>query len=230
MKKIQDIIGLPLISIDGAMELGTIKDVLIDPASSKVKYLLVMDDKWYLGARLVSFGDILSIGIDAVTIQGERSCRRFSEVEEAVRLAQKEVRVNHSRVFTEKGQYMGSVKECYIALTDGVISKCHLEGVRGPEIIEHPKIVSFGPNILVFQEGKQAGKETIPSVIKAPAKNSVRMFEEKQRQFLIGRKGTRTVLDGSGNILLEEGQTLTGEILDKVKDKNKIMELTINTR
>ena len=44
------------------------------------------------------------------------------------------------------------------------------------------------------------------------------------------RKGTRTVLDSSGNVLLEEGQVLTNEILDKVKDKNKIMELTINTR
>ena len=38
------------------------------------------------------------------------------------------------------------------------------------------------------------------------------------------------MLDSSGNVLLEEGQVLTSEILDKVKDKNKIMELTINTR
>ena len=52
-----------------ALELGEIRDVLIDPDSCKVKYLLVLDSKWYLGAILLSFEDILSIGTDAVTIE-----------------------------------------------------------------------------------------------------------------------------------------------------------------
>ena len=73
-------------------------------------------------------------------------------------------------------------------------------------------------------------EEPVKKATKTAHPSSVRMFEEKQRQFLIGRRGTRTVLDSSGNVLLEEGQVLTSEILDKVKDKNKIMELTINTR
>jgi uncharacterized protein YrrD len=235
MKKIQDIIGLPLISIEGAMELGDIRDVLIDPDSCKVRYLLVLDKKWYLGAIVIPFEDILSIGTDAVTIENQKVCRRFSEVEDALRLAEKEIEVSQARVFTERGQYIGEVKEFYMGLEDGVISKCHLDGPRGPVIIEHPRIISFGPKTLVFQEGKQEEKEPVsneprPKSTKNSVPSSVRLFEEKQRQFLIGRKGTRTVLDSSGNVLLEEGQVLTNEILDKVKDKNKIMELTINTR
>jgi uncharacterized protein YrrD len=230
MKKIQDIIGLPLISVEGALELGEIRDVLIDPDSCKVKYLLVLDSKWYLGAILLSFEDILSIGTDAVTIGSQNLCRRFYEVEDALRLAEKEIEVSQARVFTEKGQFIGVVKEFYMGLDDGVISKCHLDGPRGPVIIEDPRIVSFGPKTLVFQDGKQEMEEPVKKATKTAHPSSVRMFEEKQRQFLIGRRGTRTVLDSSGNVLLEEGQVLTSEILDKVKDKNKIMELTINTR
>ena len=147
---------------------------------------------------MIPFEDILSIGTDAVTIENQKVCRRFSEVEDALRLAEKEIEVSQARVFTERGQYIGEVKEFYMGLEDGVISKCHLDGPRGPVIIEHPRIISFGPKTLVFQEGKQrrrspyrmspdkAHKNSVPS--------SVRLFEEKQRQFLIGRKGTRTVL------------------------------------
>ena len=59
--------------------------------------------------------------------------------------------------------------------------------------------------------------------------SSAKLFEEKQRQFLIGRRAKKTILDNSGNVLVEEGQAITREILDKVTDKNKIIEITINT-
>ena len=104
--------------------------------------------------------------------------------------------------------FIGQAEKQYISYVSCLLytsSKCHLDGPRGPVIIEHPRIISFGPKTLVFQEGKQEEKEPVsneprPKPTKNSVPSSVRLFEEKQRQFLIGRKGTRTVLDSSGTV------------------------------
>ncbi|NLI61011.1 MAG: hypothetical protein GX375_06215 [Clostridiales bacterium] len=233
MKKAQDIIGLPIISIDKAVVLGEVKGFLIEPNEGKIKYLLIMDDKWYLGGKLIAFDSILSIGRDAITIHKEEDLQQFSEVQDAIELAEKSITIVGAKVFTEKGQYMGTVTEYFINGRDGKISRYQLDDGRGSILIEHPKIISFGSKALVVEEElveeklieeDQIIKKTEPTI-----PSSTQLFEEKQRQFLLGRKAKKRVLDQSGNILLEEGQVISKEILDRIKDKNKIIELTINT-
>lgn len=229
MKKSQDIIGLPLISIDEAVELGEIKDILIEPKERKVKYFLIMDAKWYLGAKLISFDKVLSIGDDAITIQSEKALEKFCEVEDANKLAERDIRIIDTKAYTEKGQYIGTIKEYYVREKDGTICGFLLGDSTDLRMVEYPKIISFGTRALVM-EGSM-GKEMAEgeSFVEAQTQNSAKLFEEKQRQFLIGRKAKRRVLDELGNLLLEEGQAITNEVLDRVNDKNKIIELTINT-
>lgn len=242
MKKIQDIIGLPLISIDEATELGEIKDVLLDPDEGRVKYLLIMDEKWYLGGKLVSFDRVLSIGSDAVTVQDEGILQEFSQVEDAMMLAKNDIKILGAKVFTEKGRFIGVIEEYYISEEDGSICKCLLDGGDDSLTIENPKIISFSAKTLVIKEPEEGYSEEPQEKLKGDegaktlenayhqTQNSARLFEEKQRQFLLGRKAICKILDESGDILLEEGQVLTNEILSRVKNKNKIIELTINTR
>ena len=224
MKKAHDIIGLPLLSVDEAKELGQIREILIDPSEAKVKYLMIMDDKWYFGAKIVSFDRILSIGQDAITVRKVEDLQMLPEVQDAIELAERDIKIVGARVFTEKGENMGMVLEYYINPDDGKIVRYELEGVNGPIIMDNPEIISFGTKALVVKEAIVAKEEkTVQN------KSSAKLFEEKQRQFLIGRRAKKTILDSSGNVLVEEGQAITKEILDRVTDKNKIIEITINT-
>lgn len=224
MKKAHDIIGLPLLSVDEAKELGQIREILIDPSVAKVKYLMIMDDKWYFGAKIVSFDRILSIGQDAITVRKVEDLQMLPEVQDAIELAERDIKIVGARVFTEKGENMGMVLEYYINPDDGQIVRYELEGVNGPIIMDNPEIISFGTKALVVKEAIVAKEEkTVQN------KSSAKLFEEKQRQFLIGRRAKKTILDSSGNVLVEEGQAITKEILDRVTDKNKIIEITINT-
>lgn len=224
MKKAHDIIGLPLISVGEAKELGQIREILIDPSEARVKYLMIMDDKWYFGAKIVPFNRILSIGQDAITVGNAEDVQMLPEVQDAIELVEKDIKIVGSRVFTEKGENMGMVLEYYINSDDGQIIRYELEGVNGPIIMEKPEIISFGAKTLVVKEAIVGKEEKAVQNI-----SSAKLFEEKQRQFLIGRRAKKTILDSSGNVLVEEGQAITKEILDKVTDKNKIIEITINT-
>ena len=229
MKKAHDIIGLPLISIGEASELGQIRDILIDPNEAKVKYLMIMDDKWYFGAKIVPFDRILSIGQDAITVGKAEELEKFCKVQDAIELAEKDIRIIGARVFTEKGESMGIITEYYVDQEEGKISRYELEGVNGPLIMEYPEIISFGTKTLVIEEAIVGQKSENLGKKDQPIKSSTKLFEEKQRQFLIGRRARKNILDKSGNVLVEEGQAITREILDKVTDKNKIIEMTINT-
>lgn len=231
MKKSQSIIGLPVISIDEAAQLGKVKEILIDPCEGKARYLLIMDEKWYLGAKLIEFDKVISFGDDAIIIQTEKNLAKFCDVDDAIKLAEKNIRIIDSKAFTERGQYIGIIKEYYIREKEGTISGCLLEGANGTFMLESPQIVSFGARTLVLDgtfEDKTGSSQSPDHTL--TQSDSTRLFEEKQRQFLIGRKAKRQILDDMGEVLLEEGQLVTKEILDRVKDKNKIIELTINTR
>ncbi|HZJ82503.1 MAG TPA: PRC-barrel domain-containing protein [Clostridia bacterium] len=250
MKKAKEIIGFPLISIHEAMELGEIKELLIDPNEGRVKYVMIMDKEWYLGAKILPFNSILSIGNDAVTIESRRDMQQFSQVEEAASIVQNDIKMIKAKVFTQKGKYIGSVIEYYIDEEDGSICGFILDGSQGSMDIKNPNIITFGSETLVIEDsvedtmGEDIPKVGIPKLdvmsnhsnhkdiheSKAKPKSSGRLFEEKQRQFLIGRKAQRKVLDEQGDLLLEEGQLITREVLDRVTDNNKIIELTINTK
>ena len=146
MKKAHDIVGLPLISVEEAKELGQIREILIDPLEASVKYLMVMDDKWYFGAKIIPFDKVLSIGQDAITIRKADDLIMLSQVQDAIELAEKDIKIIGARVFTEKGENLGMVLEYYVNQDNGKILRYDLEGVNGPIIMDNPKIVSFGTN------------------------------------------------------------------------------------
>ncbi len=56
------------------------------------------------------------------------------------------------------------------------------------------------------------------------------VFEQKQREFLIGRKVTKVIKDKMGNIILNEGENITGEAVDRAKDAGKLIEIVMNNR
>ncbi|MDP2872157.1 MAG: PRC-barrel domain-containing protein [Bacillota bacterium] len=53
-----------------------------------------------------------------------------------------------------------------------------------------------------------------------------RLFRERQERFLLGKVAGRPVLGRERNVLVEAGTTVTQEILAKVKEAGKLLELT----
>lgn len=79
-------------------------------------------------------------------------------------------------------------------------------------------------NDILLNESKTHVKEELAD--KAEAAKS---FEQKQRQFLIGRKVSKRITSKDGEILAEKGTIITDELIDKIKENGKYMELTMST-
>ncbi|HBR02611.1 MAG TPA: hypothetical protein DD738_08370 [Ruminiclostridium sp.] len=58
--------------------------------------------------------------------------------------------------------------------------------------------------------------------------SSADLFEQRQRQYLVGKKVTKTIVDASGGILVNSGEIITDEIVQAVKENGKLIELVMN--
>lgn len=82
-------------------------------------------------------------------------------------------------------------------------------------------------------EPKQEAKPA-PKAEPAKADPSIQMAdkatEERHRRFLLGKTVTRKITTDSGVVLVNEGDTVTEEVLQKVKIANKFIDLSMNVQ
>ena len=60
--------------------------------------------------------------------------------------------------------------------------------------------------------------------------NAAILFEQRQRQYLKGRRATKTIGDSSGNIIISDGMLIDDQVIDEAKLKGKLIELVMNNK
>ena len=68
------------------------------------------------------------------------------------------------------------------------------------------------------------------SSVAAPADEASQLFEEKQRRYLLGKRVNRRITANDGSIIIDQGNEVTEEILQRVREEDKMIELTMNLR
>lgn len=58
--------------------------------------------------------------------------------------------------------------------------------------------------------------------------SAAELFEQRQRQYLIGKKVTKAIYNMSGGIIINSGEIITEEIINEVKANGKLIELVMN--
>ncbi|BEU86875.1 hypothetical protein TAMA11512_03390 [Selenomonas sp. TAMA-11512] len=67
-------------------------------------------------------------------------------------------------------------------------------------------------------------------VEEAPAVEEASPAEDRHRRFLLGKKASRKISTDTGVVIVEEGGSITEEVLQKAKLANKIIELSMNVQ
>lgn len=58
--------------------------------------------------------------------------------------------------------------------------------------------------------------------------SATELFEQRQRQYLIGKKVTKTIHTTTGQIIINSGDVITEELINEVKLNGKLIELVMN--
>ncbi|MDA8233383.1 MAG: PRC-barrel domain-containing protein [Clostridia bacterium] len=257
MKRSEEILGLSIISIGDGREVGRVKDLVVNPEQGAVECLVVENGNRHLGVKVIPFKDVEGIGEYAVTVANDTTIVELDEVPHVSNLLERNVQVKGTKVLTRKGNFIGEVTE-YIVDEDnnGKIVGCQLaarDDSLNNKYIPKDSVVTFGKDVLVVVEGvadtladniivedvsvtdsaetkETATKSTETTETPTTPPDAAQLFEQRQRQFMLGRQVAKQIVDSDGQVLAEEGETITEELMDRVKDGGKWSELVMNTK
>lgn len=257
MKSSQQILGLPVLSIEEGKQIGEVKHLVLNPQRGTVDFLLVEDVAWYLGLKAMPFEAVQGIGEFALTVQGRSYLSAVTECAGAMDMLEKDLRLHGIKVLSKKGRLVGSISEYFINEISGKIMGCQLTTANGEKpagIISEKFVLTYGHDFLVVEEGiedklvaelleedelpisdlgsiSEAAENASPQVSKDEKPGeALKHFEEQQRQYLLGKKVTMRIVDDNGEVVAEEGETITGETIERARVADRYIQLTLNIR
>lgn len=151
MKPTKEIIGLRIISISDGIQVGVVKDLVLNPQGKTLAFIIVDQPTDYLGAKVIPFQDILGIGEFAVTVPNPEVVQDVAQNAEAHSLLKQDIRVIGTKVLTKKGHLIGEVQEILIDEETGRIAVCLYEADEETHEIGAKQIITLGKELLIIE-------------------------------------------------------------------------------
>ncbi|MGI6093657.1 MAG: photosystem reaction center subunit H [Veillonellaceae bacterium] len=257
MKKGMDILGLPVIGITQGREIGTVKSFVINPDRGVVTALVIDDEKWYTGAKLLPMSAVIAIGEFAVTVESVENILGYKDIPDIERLLEADIKVTGTKVLTNTGRILGKVIEIIIDET-GKISACEIERNNGESTqISSDQILTFGKEVLIISDKEAVKSPSVkvsvdseynvavqtkkefptqsiaetkpePEVKNETVDESAKKFDDRHRKYLLGKKASRRIETDNGVMIVDQGGEITEEVLQKAKLAGKFVELSMN--
>jgi uncharacterized protein YrrD len=156
MKKTQEILGLPIISISDGTEIGKVKSIIINADKGAIDYIVVDSGIQILSARVIPSDSILGIGEYALTVENEGSINDISKIPAAIDLLQRNIQVKGTKVLTKKGRLIGEIGDIYVDEDDccKIIGLEYIADITQKKIriIPRDNVITFGKNLVVVTE------------------------------------------------------------------------------
>lgn len=230
MKKASEILKMPILCIQEGLELVNAASMIINPKNANVDYLIVDDGQWYSGIKVLPFQKILSMGNDVITTNSIKSINAPDESAYAV--LKEDVKLTQTRVFNEKGKFLGKIEDYSIDESSGKIVQFVLDD-EGSTEIEGANFITLGKDITVvgenFSTNEDTSNDSSTESQEKPSDSHSVSFDGKQRAFLLGRTSTKTIIN-EGKTIVKEGSVIDEETIDTVIAAGRITELITNTK
>lgn len=106
MRKGREIIGLPVIGLPSGKEIGVVEDLVWSHQELKITHLIVAGKGVFNRRRHIAFGEVKSIGDDAVTVE-EGVFKESPSSMEGKKVSQ----IAGDLVLTQEGQNLGTMED-----------------------------------------------------------------------------------------------------------------------
>ncbi|MGA4718553.1 PRC-barrel domain-containing protein [Fictibacillus nanhaiensis] len=242
MKKSNQFVGLPIISIADGAEVGHVKSLVVNPKEGMVDFLTVEHADWQISVRAVPFKKIVGVGEFAVMIEDSTSIFDLTEIPIANELVQKKINVVGAKLIDRKGQLIGEATEFFINEDTGAILGLELSLRSKKVILSSEQLITYGRDLIVIKEEAQLNfldkaemllgnlNEVAATVEQPEVTQELSEFQEKQLTLLTGRTTTKDIFERNGNLLFPNGTTLKKEDVRKAQEKGPavLAELSMN--
>lgn len=152
MKKSNQILGLPIISILDGSEIGAVKSLVVNPDKGSIDFIIIEKEDWQVSVKAIPFKKVVGIGEYAVTVDSDNAVIDLNEIPIANQLVNKKIKINGSKVMTRKGELLGEIIEYYLDEDNGQILGASLNVSNREVIIASSSVITFGREIIIVKE------------------------------------------------------------------------------
>lgn len=155
MRKSKQFISMPVISLEEGQQIGTVRELVVNPAEKRVTALAVEQKGWFKEHKYIPYSKIRSVGDDAVTINRVSAVQRSGNLPEIINLLREKNSIPGARIVTESGTLLGVVDDYYVDLETGEIvgmefRSGYLDAVfNGKAFLDIDHVITIGKNMIV---------------------------------------------------------------------------------
>ena len=215
MKKIEKILGLPVIDITSGNQIGNVWDIIINGDKGLVDYFIIDDGMMIFGAKVVAASDVQGIGENALTVAKKDVLADIAKVEPAIKLYKKNVRVKGTDVLTQKGRLIGKIGDIFINENNCSISALEFvlfDNSKGVMTIPRDKVITFGEKLIVVVENlEDVLGNTLVTEITYPTDDvnhnefntrAARLISDEQKDVLYVDESNQELIDDEPEVLV----------------------------
>ena len=167
MRKSRKFISMPIISLEEGVQIGAVKNIIIDSSSMEIAAIVIDQRRWFREQKIIPYAKVRSVGDDAITIDQSSNAQRALSLPHMLKLMKENIDPVGTKVITANGTVLGVVDEFYIEELTGKIkyfeiSGKFLEGLfKGKALMSVENVRTLGTDIIVVNEGTEGTLEKI---------------------------------------------------------------------
>lgn len=158
IRKSKDFLNLPIISCSEGITVGTTVKFLINATEKKVSSIIVSDDEYYKGVKLLPVNLILGVGNDALVINKSSNIVPYTNIATAEDLLKEQIDIISSVVINNHGKKEGIVDEFEI---DDEYNIVNVIINKNSNLVSIPigKVKVFGKKLTIIEDEDIIDKE-----------------------------------------------------------------------
>lgn len=248
MQKNITVRGTRVLTKKGSL-LGETGDIIVDEQNSyNITGVEFLPADSSVKSGIIPRSSVITFGKDLLVVQDDfidQLIESTSAIQEVLEEEKKNSRLeqNIENITLQKDENREFAQEVVVEIVQETreeampdLTEINIDDIALDDNIEEDLEISFDKNVnamplLELEDESQPGTDTV----EAPSMNdtegpvtSVDLFEQRQRQFLIGKKVTKTIYDSNGGVIINSGEVITEEIIEIVKSNGKMIELVMN--
>ncbi len=225
-----EIINLPVIEASSNKILGKVKELIFDFNKGLLEAFLFKSHFIY---RVLSFPSV-ELRKDSLLVP--LSSISFLFLNKDIKSLLIKNRSFSKQVFDEKGERVGEIDEIYINPKNGRIKKIEVSRGFLEDLTEGSLKISF-EDIISWNEKLIVSSLKLPKKVSFFKKVSEKVKElesktysfiiEEEKKLLLGKKAKVKLLSESGEKIIDKGEVITEEILERVEKEGKVHLLSL---
>ncbi len=152
MRRRSELIGLLVLTKDGARRLGQVADVLVSASDGRVIGLLLTGGSAFLGHRVYPYEEVAAIGNGAVLVNSESAVISTRDGGKLKQLLARHNEVVGKRILSESGDDLGVVADLVFDPDTGRVLGYEVSGGVVQDIVSGRRFLSVGSGLTPGEE------------------------------------------------------------------------------